>query len=66
MNETKTASKNVGTLGDCCSEFYVECQTFHLVFPHQNECYFGYATAYKVNYNPGGTNWNVYIKEGTV
>ena len=66
INETKTASNNVGTLGDCCSEFYVECQTYQMVFPYDNGCHFGYATTNTFNYNPGGASWNVYIKEGTI
>ena len=68
INETKSASNNVWSLGDCCKWFYTECQTYHLVYPKPgtNKCHFGMATTTGGSITPSGTPWTVHIKEGRI
>ena len=66
INESKSSSASVGTIEDCCGEFYMSCQSNHLVFVDSaaNECHFGMATTTSGNISLTGTTWTVYMKEG--
>ena len=59
---------NVNSLGDCCNEFYADCQTYQLVYPKlgSNKCHFGMATTTSGGITPSAAPWTVYIKEGTI
>ena len=68
ISESKDASSNVGSLGECCNEFYAECQTYQLVYPKlgSNKCHFGMANTTSGSITPSAAPWTVYIKEGTI
>ena len=66
INESKSSSASVGTIEDCCGEFYMSCQSSHLVFVDSsaNKCHFGLASTTSGNIPLTGTSWTVYMKEG--
>ena len=62
-----TSTGSIGSIDDCCQEFYMICQTTHLVFADSsnNKCYFGTASSTNGgSISLTGATWTVYIKEG--